>query len=445
MKTKFFAIAALAATTMFSSCKQDKVTFEEGEATTMKVSINFPTAPQTRASLDPNVQGNEADLRTVDIFIYYASGSFQSHTRLAATDFSANPTQGTNSDVYAYIATTGIPTTTGSKLVFAGINLPTTVRDALTNSPMSTLTSVAQTMSRSELTGTNGFVMFSTAATSATFAKDENDPANKVTVRCERLVAKVTVETAVNMEKTGVPGDIQNLMFAVNNFNTKFFMLQGVAPERRDPNWVMDPTNNFYVGDFSQAVEADYANIRRRVSGDNDLISNYIPSYASENTTESKIKGEATRVTVRGGFIPTQVFTYTGGVLTQIANPNTTPTTFYFVRPSITEGDFCFNNQAQAEAFAASRGGATVVTYTGGMCYWDIFLGKNPINPINKWDVLRNDFYKCNIRRINTPGRNLPELPETEKPKPIEDETNITADIEILFWHTPVLSDYDLE
>ena len=447
MKTIFFVIAALAATVLFSSCNKDKATSDEGgEATTMEISIKFPGVPQTRATFDPNALDSEAELKKVDIFIYYPSGTLQRHQSLTASAFSANPSNGTDADVYT--STTKIQTTTGSKKVVAGINLPQSVVDDLNKKPMiGTLTTVAQTMSRAQMTGANGFVMFSTEPVSGTFVVETESnaaTANRVVLRCERLVAKVTVETDVDLVITGVPGTLSNLQFAVNNFNNKLFMLQGIAPERRDPNWVRDPNNLYYAGDFEDTPATDYVDVLNRRTIANPTKNDYRPRYASENTTESKIKGEATRATVRGEFIPANLWTYTGGVLTQTTNIAVTPVTFYHVRIDM-EGDYYFGIQSQAADFAVSKGktAADVNTYTGGRCYWDIYLNKNPRDIINQWDVLRNDFYQCNIKRIVAPGRNVPEV--LDPWNPIEVETNITAEINVVNWHTPVLSDYDLE
>ena len=238
MKTKYFVIAAFAATSLFASCNRDndRINPEEaGKSTSMKVSVNFPNS-LLKATGDPNATDDEAKVNTVDVFIYYSgSGGFASHAPLKASDFDQVASNG-SADVYQYTAMKKIPTTTGAKSVFAGINLPESVVNTLKNQPASALTSVIQTMTREQLAGNSNFAMFSIKPVESIFVEDDTNPANNVTLTCQRMVAKVTVETAADMTQGGIAGTLDNLKFAINNFNTKMFMLQG------DPNYAKTPT-----------------------------------------------------------------------------------------------------------------------------------------------------------------------------------------------------------
>ena len=443
MKTKFFAIAAIAATAMFSSCNKDNATSEErGEATTMKVSINFPIAAQTRANTtaDPNGTANESQVNTVDIFIYYSgSGAFESHATLTAADFTQTTSTGT-ADVYQYTAATKIPTTTGSKSVFAGINLPSGVVSALTGRNMSELSTAVHTMSRTEFAGATNFAMFSVRGENSTFVADDTDPANNVSITCQRLVAKVTVETSATVTTGGVPGTLGDLEFVVNNFNTKVFMLQGAAPDRKDPNWDV-----YNAGDFNDGT--DYAPVwNNKRDGAPASIADYTPRYAAENTSMDKLRKGDTRVTVRSTFIPDEITVGTTGNFTTDDNHGiTVPQTFWAVTPPLTGDDAqtrFFFTETVAIAFATEIGAASPVEFTNGYCYWSIYLGKTNSAP-NKWDVLRNDYYKCNITKILTPGTNHPG--EVDPEVTPDNETKITADINILFWHPVPMADYELE
>ena len=438
---KVFVIAATALVIGLSGCVREvgENKAGEGKATSMKVSLTFPGNETRNTTADPNGTANESQVNTVDVFIYTAAGNFSSHAHLTAADFTQVASTGT-ADVYKYTATAKIPTTTGAKAVFAGINLPASVVNAVKNQPASALASMVQTMSRTELAGDKNFAMFSIQAVTGTFVEDDTDPANNVTVQCKRLVAKVTVETSATLDTDAVPGTIGNLMFAVNNFNTKLFLLQGEAAFYKDPNWV---SGSWIAGDFNAAVNSDYAQILSRALIANPAITDYAPRYAAENTSEDKLKKEITRVTVRGTFIPAKVVEGTTGNFTVNSSHGVTiAKTFYAVTPSVIDGTSYFFNLATANAFAAEKGGM-VVPYTDGYCYWDIFLNKNPLNPVNRWDVLRNDFYKCVITKISGLGRNDPEVPDPEVTPDVD--TDITVDIAILFWHTPIVSNYVLE
>ncbi|MCL2727384.1 MAG: Mfa1 family fimbria major subunit [Bacteroidales bacterium] len=439
MRKKIFTTAAIALALGFASCSQEQGIInhgkDNGKATSMKVSISFPRATQTRATDDINATDNEAKISWVDVFIYTANGNFSSRSHLTSSDFSqAGAT--TNSDIYE--SSTKIQTTTGAKNVFVAINLPPHIATALEGQPMGTLYTATQTMTSSELAGAN-FVMFSTEAATPTFKEDENDPANKVAVKCQRLVAKVTVETDASLVVAGAPGQLDNLKFAINNFNTKLFLMQGAADEHKDPNWTL---SSYQSADFEVAVGADYVPVLSRALIVSPTIGQYEPRYAAENTSEQKLKKEITRATIRATFIPQEIMELTSGAFTVNNNHGvSTPQTFYAVIPSIEEGASYFFDEAAANAFLAQKGGEKR-TYVNGYCYWDIFLNKNPLKAVNRWDVLRNDFYKCNITRIVVPGRPTAELPDPDVTPDVD--TQITIDIEILFWNTPILSNYDI-
>ena len=447
MKIKFFAIAALAATALFASCnRSEKLNPDEpGKPTSMKVSITFPNGPQTRATVDPNAVPEEAEIKTVDIFIYYfASNNFASHTRLTAADFTQTGTGlGGVTDAYVYSSANKIPTTTGDKVVFAGINLPNSVVDAIKYKPGATLHQVAQTMSREDLTGANGFAMFNVNTERRIFVEDPEDPENHVTLRCKRLVAKVTVERSATVDIAGAPGVLGTLQFAIFNFNTKLFMM---IPTYIDPNWSdseYNPADFNNPPDHNNPLTGGFVNVLDRAVIGSPTIGQYNPRYAAENSSELKRKKEITRAVVRATFVPRDITVGTTGNFNVVTNPNpTTVQTFYAVTPSVTLGTSYFTTQSIAAAFATEKGG-TVIEYTNGYCYWDIFLNKNPADVTNRWDVLRNDFYKCNITRIVAPGRHTPDVPDPENTPDVD--TSITADIEIFFWHTPILSNYILE
>jgi len=445
MKLKLFAIAAMAAAVGFTACQKEKAgtaAVENGKATSMKVSLTFPTKT-TRATADPNATDDEATVNTVDVFIYTAGGSYSSAAHLTAADFTPS---GSTADADTYTATTMIPTTTGTKSVFVGINLPSAVVASIKSSPESGLYSAVQTMSKADLATAGNFVMFSVAPVTSTFVADVNDPANNLTIRCQRLVAKVTVETSATMAQDGVPGTLGDLTFAINNFNTKLFMMQGAAPSLEDPNWA---SGSYVAGDFTDAAATAYLPILSRAAIASPVLTDYSPDYAAENTSQDKLRKEITRATVRASFIPQNITAFTNGTDNSAGYTTTddfggvsTPATFYAVTPSVAEGTFYFTSQGAANTFAADNGGATVITYTDGLCYWNIYLNKTPVNQVNLWDVLRNDYYKCNITRIVTPGSPTPNVNNPDLPPAVD--TDIFTDIEIAFWNTPIQSDYEL-
>lgn len=448
MKVKFkYAIMAVAALTLgLTSCSNDNdVTGGEtdnGTKTYMKVSINFPStnAPQTRAATeDVNATDAEAAVKGVDVYIYTSGGAYLSHNHLDATDFNQG-TATANGDLYE--AQTKIPTTTGPKSILVGINLPSTIATGLENKTLSEVLTTAQTLTRAQMTNlTNGIPMFSTAVKSGDFVADENDAANTITATVQRMVAKVTVEKSSGMTQGGVKGELGTLEFAINNFNERSYLVQKASPNFEDPNWV---SGSYQSSDFSDAsVAADWKTVVTTVNDVKTLDAH----YAAENTSEGKTMGEITRVTVRATFMP-DVITVSdskGGYETVdrttlgITNPTTT---FYTVTADATSGTAYFYDSTVADAYANDNH-ATKVTYTNGLCYWNMYLNKETGKKGAQWDVVRNEFFRCQITRIVAPGNAKPDVKYPDQ-KP-DAETNIFTNIDIMDWNTPILSNYELE
>ena len=445
MKKTILTISAALLALGFSSCSIENggVNPEKdgGVPTAMKLSLSFPSN-QTKATGDPNATDAESAIQTVDVFIYTSNGTFSSHAHLSASDFTQD-TPSASAD--RYTSTTKIPTTTGAKDVYVGINLPVDVVNSVKGKSEGALFSEIQTFSRAQLATANNFIMFSKEVVSSTFVENASLPSNNLTVKCQRLVAKVTVAASDPLDVTAVPGTIGNLKFAVNNFNTKLFLMQGAAPDYKDPNWA---NAAFQATDFDAAIASDYANILDHAVIANPTVNQYEPRYAAENTSELKRKKEITRVTISATFVPSKVMVFTNGSSSSngfsvLNNPSTTPATFYVVTPSAMEGSYYFTSAAVADEYAASRGGVAKVEYTNGICYWHIYLNKDAANTVNRWDVLRNDYYKCIINKISGIGRPTPEITDPETETTPDVDTNITVSVEVLFWNT-IVSNYNI-
>lgn len=411
----------------------------EGENTTFNINLNFSsiTAPGKKSLLkstgDPNATEAEAKVKTVDVFIYGESGYYISHTSLSVTDFTQVGGSGT-SDKYQYASTTKIPATTGSKKLFVAVNLPPGMATALEDKPSNELTQVAQTLTANDLVATDGsIVMTSTELLTYEFVK--NGAANNPTISVERMVAKVTAQKAANMVQAGVPGTLFDMRFAINNFNSKSYFIQGVAPDFKDPNWDV-----YTASDFSKANANDYIPVNEPNVTD---TKNLNALYAAENTSQHHREKEITRAQVRAGFLPATVVIYQGGgyiSVTSASQGKTAPQTFYTITLNQPEPQtYCFFDRATAESYAVANGktAANIVTYTDGISYWDMYLNKGV------WDVLRNDYYKCTITRILIPGR--PTDDPTDPDNPPASDVDITINVEVVYWNDPVLGNYELE
>jgi hypothetical protein len=407
------------------------------------VNLSFPAAKTSElraaAGNDPNATDSEATINSIDLFIYGESGYYISHTPLSVADFTQVSTGGT-ADTYVYNAAAKIATTTGPKKLFVAVNLPSNVITALEHTTTSELTQVTKTFIRSQLIAFNGATaMSSSELVDCNFVKDADSPANHPTLTAKRMVAKITVQKDANMIQAGVPGRLDDLSFAVNNFNERSFFIQGAAPEYKDPNW-----NTYDPVEYSKAGANDYVLVNESgISNPKNLNA----LYASENTSQAHRMKEITRVTVRAAFLPEKVVEYSNGnyvTVTSASEGVTTPQTFYTVTLYHPNPEtYCFFDRTTAENYALANGVPVnnVVCFSDGICYWDMFLNKNDKN--NIWDVLRNDYYQCTIKRILAPGRPSDDLTDPEDPPAVD--TDITINMEVLFWNNPKLDDYELE
>ena len=445
MKTKIFTIAALAATTLLASCVKDHVqnVVKEGEATYMALSFSVPAGPKTRATTDQNASEAEAAFKFVDIFIYNPSTGMQvKHDRIPS-DYFTGPEAGANSDDWTYSSSTKIATTTGVKKIVVGVNLSPAVSASLVGVSLGEFTNISQSVDVADVTGTtDGFAMFSTKPVDVTLVKETDSnyaTENHPTIQVQRLVAKVTVQKAENMV-TVAAGTIDNLMFELNNTNKKTFYIQ---PEnKKDHNWATTP-----AGDLSD-LNTNYV----LVNNHDVTVKNLTPKYALENTTQDFLMGQITRATVRGTFVPAQVKEYynstdnTDGYKDVDVTTGTPAATFYSVSYNMGANRAYFFDLAIATDFAADNF-ASVITYTNGYCYWDMFLNPDN-NPSGEedmggpYDVLRNDFYRCNITKIIGPGRATAEVERPTLPPSVP--TDLLVDIQILYWN-PIVKDYVLE
>ena len=418
--------------------KEDDAKSDSGKETFITVSLSFPKSiSELRTTEDPNATQDEAKITKIDLFIYGEPGYFLSHKTLNVSDFE-QVTTNENLDKYVYNASEKIATTTGNKKLFVGVNLPETIINSLLHKGNSELTQVEKILTRDDLINSDGFVMTSFMK-ECTFTLDENDETNNPTLVVQRMLAKVTVQTAKNMEVTGVPGKVDNLKFAINNFNERSFLIQGNAPEYKDPNWA---SGSYNASHFTQATASDYVNINDHTTLKPE---DFNALYAAENTSEDHKSKEITRVTIRGTFIPKEMIVYKNGINKNdgykfedciITNPETFWTvTVYNPNPEMA----FFYNENIAKDYAADNNltANDIDIFTNGFCYWDMFLNRN------KWDVIRNDYYKSTITRIVAPGRSTPDL--TDPDNPPASDVEIQFDVDVKNWNIPVLNDYELE
>lgn len=457
MKIKAFLIATLFLAAGLYSCSDENNenvnpgVDDKGEPTYLDLSFSFPKAgmPETRSTRaattgDDNASLVETALNTVDVYIFNSNtGLMVKYQELAASDFTQE-TSTLAEDVWKAKAT--IATTTGQKTVFVGINLPKTFAQGLNNTSLAAFNDKAHSLAMGELVTTGGIAMFSSKGMTSELKPigDAGYAANNtLKIPVKRLVAKITVEEAPTMTING-PGKIGNLTFAMNNVNKKFYLVP--KADSSDPNY---QANSWLAVDFTNAVNTPGAGSDGYIAvnaANAPEVRDLKALYATENTSVNHWKEEITRATVRATFIPDKITQRNGTGFAQVTNTNATPVTFWTVLLQNGYKDYFLDESIATAYQAANPGSFKSAAYTDGYCYYDIFLNRdgnfNGVNVSTKrWDVLRNDYYRCRITSILAPGRPSEEVVNPKTPPEIE--TDIHYQIDILFWNL-VTDDYAL-
>lgn len=425
---------------------QNKGDGTDGEETYMSLTLSFPKTdgPQFRATGDNNATLEETALDRIDVFIFNSNTGFMvKNAVLNASNFDQLAST-SSEDVWK--AKTTIGTTTGQKTIFVGINLPVTFAQGLNNTSLANFNDIAHTLNISELVTTQGLAMFSAKGTTSEL-KPIGDPAyntnNVLKIPIKRMVAKITVEEGENMVINGA-GKLDNLSFAISNINKKMYLVP--KTDGSDPNYA---ANTWLAGDFISAVNTPggAGDGFIRIDSAKTEVKKLKTLYATENTSVNHWKEEITRVIVRATFVPEKITDLQGANYVQIANPNSSPTTFWTVL--LQNGfKYFFLNESTANAYkAANPGSIKSAAYTNGYCYYDMYLNKDGyfqgnIVTAKKWDVFRNDYYRCRITNILAPGRPTENLVDPKTPPAVE--TDLQFDLDILFWNL-ITGDYSLE
>lgn len=446
--TAFLLVAGLYSCSNDDNESANTNSVDAGEPTYLGLSFTFPKGDiGTKAVTgDDNASLLETALNTVDVYIFNSNtGIMVNHKALTVSDFTLQPPGASNADVWK--ANADIGTTTGEKTVFVGVNLPTTFAQGLKGTTLANFNDNVHSMTMAQLVTAQGIAMFSAKGVTS-LLKPQGDPLyntnNTMKISVKRLVAKVTVEKSATMEVKG-PGKIDDLRFAINNINTKFYLVP--KADGSDPNY---QPGSYVPADFYNAINTPgaigdgYINVNEANSGTGKDLKGL---YATENTSVNHWKEEITRATVRATFVPNKITQKNGSEFVEVTNPNSTPVTFWTVM--LQNGyKYYFTDENVANDFkGANAGSIKSAEYTKGYCYYDMFLNKqgnfNGTNVSSKrWDVFRNDYYRCRITSIFGPGR--PTLPPLDPKTPPETETDIKYEIDILFWNL-VTDDYSLE
>lgn len=393
-KLFFFALAAMA---ILVSCSEDEKIGNEPiiqneEKATLILKMSFP---RTYANNTATTQ--ESTVNNVDVFIFDAiSGAFINHKPLLLADF----TQAGN----VYTTNAGIITTSGSRKIGIGINLPADiVTKIITDQNLTAVdhNSVHNVTAALIATG-DRFIMYNTAMPTQTLVADDIASAtdNHVAVDVERMAGKAALATTSaydsNAGAVSSLGSFTKLEYKLMQTNLKSYLMR--EPLGKDPNYLSanftlnTPSGNqFGVSDFEKT--ATYKNLEKNSTYTNHGLRPAF--YGAENTADFYQKGSTTYFMVKGQFTPTVFSSATG---TSATVTYTVGSPFWVVSDGVTIHICASAAIAEQLKKVASifPNSATVTEYPTGDSYYAVFIG----NASNRAFV-RNNYYVGQVKAIN--------------------------------------------
>ena len=453
MKVKFLSmLTAAALMTGVTSCNNDDDAIgggngvTKGEPTTMSISIKTPSVPGTYAD-DINATNSEVAMNSVTLLVYEKNAM---NAYVLEQKETLNPGDFTLTSPDTYTSSTQISTTTGSKKIFVGMNLPSAVTLPGVDTPLSTLEGLILSIgAKGDLSVANQFAMFSGEATDKTLVAEvtpgTTPTGNAITVAVKRMVAKVTVQDGITRNATGdiesEGGWLFNLTTALGNSNKTSYLLQkrvGTAPNIviQDANW---DVSTWAAGDFFGInATTDY----QALDPSTATVATMTPMYAPENTASShRTDGNnLTYISVRAKYVPGTFCDGTGA--TKVTNTSTTTPESFWVVSEANGNIRYFNLESEADAYKlATAGSEKSAKYVDGLCYFRAYINKAASSDVTgskvaMYDFLRNNYYKAVIKSIKAPG-----YPEDKGD--VKVATTITVDVEVSPWAV-VAEDHNL-
>lgn len=454
--SKVIMTMTAAAVMGLASCSNENVPMggdltPQGEPTSMKLVLDLSGGDYSRAIQDDNATDVEKKIDNLNVYIYDANGIFEKeHILNLANDFEegANNVWTTNKVLEA---------TTGKKTIYVGANMTDAMKQIMKANSAQALAKKGVGATLTEITGNNGFVMFSTVAAGNTLKATDANQANQiptenqVTVTLQRLAAKIAVGMTANLAdlgvKQGAAGEITDLGFLVDNINKMYYLtyggVDGNTPAATDANMLVADydKNNFEFATWN--ANPQFQTITPGTVGKET----WRTAYAAENLTTDKVIEGVTRIVVKGQFTPKSGIKVDGVApdytFTNTADHIAAGADYYmFNLPEAggyaffnkTDGDDDVKVTAWLKHIGIADGqldavAATKVLYTKGMNYWWITVDDN------RGDIKRNNFYRADIKSIWAPGRNNGEFGNDDKGDVVDEKTNITVKITVEPWN----------
>lgn len=304
-----------------------------------------------------------------------------------------------------------------------------------------------------------GFMMASTAPQELLVRPDVskemlNTPGftyNKITLRVERVTAKITVtcseETLKSAAQEGTTGaEIGRIDRENTSYNVH---------KRADFSFRMDNGSQYIENQaYKGGVNADVSD--KNVG---TTIENAVPVYCLENLRDgyttgqhTYMQGKSTYVTLKTLFMPKQVLNLEK--LPQVELKDTpeyeSPTSFPTFRVVVESGTTGFvghyvleddlklvtgYNENETDGFVLSGNGYSLTLsapYNNGACWFGpIFVGQTDEDP-ERAPIERNHWYNLNIKGLKMPGK--PTEPGIIETDPLVPDTHVSITLDVQLW-----------
>lgn len=438
----------------------------EGMPAKLKLSLTLPNIIQTYAGeSDPNATTSETEIDYVDVFVYDDGDGFGlTYKRYMAAEVGVGTVPFPN----LRKITPTLDVRTGRKQIYVGVNLPDEIVDRLKTGHY-----VNEVFSSINFVNGSGNIAFfnadidddGTHNNSKHIFNIVEGGTNEVTIEVARLVSKIIVKQAADLLTVDASGGtLSDLQFTIGQRNQVAYVLPLIHKAGDEP---ADP--NYLNGSAAAASQLAPVNDALYVPVNAASVTNWADDatqkvYAPENTIDdaggAAQHNDVTYVSVRAKFEPNQ-----------FEDPADEPAlwdgTFYAVFTGNDDedgiGQRYFYDEDNAIAYAAANpaiAAPTVHTYTGGYCYYRIYLNQG-----GNYGLYRNTIYVATITHINTIGTNDPDVlpgslntptypgapvPEvnpvitpSDRIVPIVREP-LTTSLSLVPWNLPAPSDYEL-
>lgn len=459
MNIRKFLVFALTGLTL-AACSNDDVvdngTPVTGEETWAAFTIQLPKTTETRAA-DPNATTAETVVKKVAVYVMDAAGFIATSGVVDVADYGT--VDGATNTIKA--TKVAVKTSAGEKKIWVVLNPTDAMHTQITGTVGLGGMQTAMTTAVTGMTGgyqyatetvadAKGFVMANKEILTKTLAANisladalnsgnTDDAKNHFSVSVERAVAKVAAVAKA--------GGIENKLPLIGTFSDYKYYVRQVNPATYIARWT-DKTkqpggyNILTPGNDDDGTNIPWGNTAMAGNDALDINSNGTANnalngiYVLENSMLDPMQQNATYMVIQTKWTPKKVY-QADGVTEGTLNA---------------DGDFWFKDKKYyMEAPAGlSAVEADKVKWAKGICYYRTYLYDKYTNNMpaaggaRYYDVVRNTCYNVTINSTMAPGSNT-DTPPGPGPDPIEEDTWVSVNVDILPWTFSKMDPVDLQ